>query len=81
MATRSIPAATYSVAPEPTAIRYSNSRQDKTFTLLISIKNFPFNDSHYEKWPLLCYRSVSHNFTVMLILFPKGLANLTLKIE
>ena len=81
MATRSRPAATYSVAPERTAIRYSNSWQDKTFTLLISIKNFPFNDSLYEKWPLLCYRSVAHTFTVLLILFPKGLASLTLKIE
>ena len=81
MATRSRPAATYSVAPERTAVRYSNSRQDKTFTLLISIKNFPFNDSLYEKWPPLCYRSVSHNSTVLLILFPKGLASLTLKME
>ena len=81
MATRSRPAATYSVAPERTAIRYSNSRQDKTFTLLISITNFPFNDSLYEKRPLLCYRSVFHNSTVLLILFPKGLASLTLKME
>ena len=62
---------------------YSNSRQDKTFTLLISIKKFPFNDSLYEKEPrpLLCYRSVVHNSTVLLILFPKWLASLTLKME
>ena len=81
MVTRPRPAATYSVAPERTAIRYSNSRQNKTCTLLISIKKFPFNDSLYEKRPLLCYRCVSHNSTFLLILFPKGLASLTLKME
>ena len=81
MATNSRPAATYFVALERTAIRYSNSRQDKTFTLLITITNVPFNDSLYEKMPLLHYRSVFHNSTVLLILFPKWLVSLTLKMD
>ena len=81
MATRYRPAATYYVAPERTAIRYSIFRQDKTFTLLITTKNFPFNDSLYEKLRFLRYRSVIHNSTVLLILFPKGLASLTLRME